>query len=201
MIKRQLYLTLLVSSVMPGIYAEASKTVVPASTTTTSAAKPLNIRYVNTLETMQGTKKGSEISVRLEKKRKDLGDGIQQKEKEITKLMQEFESKKSTLSASAREKEESKIVKLRRDYESTVQASEDELKLAMQRATEELSKEIEEAVVAMAQREGYDIVMDTYTGRTIYAAPKVVVTGDLVKVMDTKYAASGSKSTSSKVTA
>ncbi len=203
MIKKQLPVLALSVLGASAIYAEPAKPTTPnATVSVTKKNHPeLNIRYVNTLETMQHTKKGAEISGRLEKKRTELATSIQNKEKDITKCMQEFESKKTTLSTAAREKEESKIVKMRRDYESTVQGSEDELKLAMQRATEDLSKEIEETVSDLAKREGYDIVMDIYTGRTVYAAPNVIVTGDLVKAMDKKYETKLASNKSAKVTA
>ncbi len=76
---------------------------------------------------------------------------------------------------------------MRRDFESTVKSSEEELKLAMQQATEELSINVEKAIVEIAQAEGYDIVADVYTGRTIYASPKAMITQDLISTMDKKY--------------
>jgi|SRR5579885_2038061 len=147
----------------------------------------LEVRYVNTMEAMQTCKKGIEVSGQLEQKRKEFSDEIKQKEQKVTQAMSEFKSKESTMSQSARNAEEAKIVKMRGELETIVKSREAELKLAMQQATEELALDVEKAIGEIAMSEGYDIVADVYTGRTIYASKKAMITEDLISKMDNKH--------------
>lgn len=175
------------------------KTVTPASVKTEAKT---DVAYVNAMEAMQVSEKGIQKMTAIEKQRKELGDVIEKKETLIKQKISDYKSKESTLSTAAREKEESTLVKMRREYESLAQSSEDELKLAMQRATEDLSKEIEEAAGVVAKEGGYKVVVDVYTGRTIWADDSVIKTADLVKVMDKKHkAVSGKQAAPTKVTA
>lgn len=177
----------------------AVKTVTQASVKTEAKT---DVAYVNAMEAMQVSEKGIQKMTAIEKKRKELGDVIEKKETQIKQKISDYKSKESTLSTAAREKEESTLVKMRREYESLAQSSEDELKLSMQRATEELSKEIEEAAGVVAKEGGYKVVVDVYTGRTIWADDSVIKTADLVKVMDKKHKAiSGKPAAPAKVTA
>jgi Skp family chaperone for outer membrane proteins len=156
----------------------------------------LTMRCMNFMETVQNYKKGAELSEGIEKKRQKLAENIKQEEQKLTQTMTEFKTKEATMSTSARNNLESQIVKMRRDYESLVKSSEDELKLAMNQATEELSADVEKTVAEIAKAKGYDLVVDTYSGRVVFASDKAMITNDLVKAMDKKYeVASNKKST------
>lgn len=156
----------------------------------------LTMRCMNFMETVQNYKKGVEISDEIEKKRQKLAENIKKEEQKVAQAMTEYKSKESTMSTAARNTEESKIVKMRRDYEALVKSSEDDLKLAMSQATEELSADVEKTVAEIAKSKGYDIVVDTYSGRVVYASDKAMITSDLVKAMDTKYELASKKGAS-----
>jgi len=147
----------------------------------------LETRYVNTMEAMQKSKMGAEVSAKIEKKRTDLAAEIKGKEEALQLAMTEFQSKGSMLSKSARNEEEAKLMKMRRELEGFGKSCEDELKLAMQQETEALSQQVEKDVTKIAVTDGYDVVVDVYTGRTIYASNKAMITTDLVKEMDASY--------------
>lgn len=145
--------------------------------------------FVNTMEAMQTCKKGIEVSAQLEQKRKEFSEEIRQKEQKVTQAMSEYKSKESTMSQSARNAEEAKIVKMRGELETIVKSREAELKLAMQQATEELALDVEKAIGEIALKEGYDVVTDVYTGRTIFASKSAMITDDLISTMDSKHPA------------
>jgi|SRR5579871_3497365 len=155
---------------------------------TTKAPKEVKIvGYVNVPEAMQNSKKGAEIAKSLDVKRQGLTEAIKKEEAKITQAMNDVKTKESSMSPAARSAEEAKVVKMRRDYESLVKASEDELKIAMQQASEELTTEVEKTAIEIAKSKGYDIIVDVYSGRTVYAANDALNTADLIHAMDHKY--------------
>lgn len=144
----------------------------------------LKVRYINTMEAMQKSEAGKKASEKIEKRRLKLTNDIKAKETELKKSIEEYESKQTMLSKDAREKTETRIMNLKRDYENAAKAAEEDLKIAMQRATEELSIEVEKQVAKIAQESNLDVVADLYTGRTVYASKKAMITDDLIREMD-----------------
>lgn len=164
-------------------------TAVAVKGVTIDATSDLTVRYVNTMEAMQVSKRGQEVQKELEAKRDELMKKVKKEEDKIKNVLAEFKSKESTLNKNARNEEEAKIVKMQREYETLVKGCEDDLKVAMQQVTEELSAQVEKTVADMAKANGYDVVADTFTGRTVYVSEKAMVTADLVKSMDKKHVA------------
>lgn len=203
MIRLRATFALSLSLLSSAVYAAETAKPAAAKAPSTSATKTtvvnkdeqiVKVGCVNTLEAMQASKEGQEEAKRIEKYRQDLATTIQDKEKKLNHAVNDFKAKQTTLSVAAREKEESKILEMRRDLESTVQSSEDQLKLAMQRATEKLSQNIEAAVAQIAQAQGLDLVTDIYTGRPLHASDKMLLTNDLIHVMDANHAKGQPKS-------
>lgn len=151
-----------------------------------SGRTDLKMKYIDSLDAMQKSDEGKEVSKELEKKRQQLGQEIQAQEKVYAQAANDYKTKSTTMNDLARAKAEREMHKLEDDYKTKVQESEYELKLAMQKATEELLKEVEEAAQIIAQRENLDVVIDARSGQPIYVADKVMVTGDLVKEMNKK---------------
>ncbi len=168
---------------------------------TTKAPKGAKVGYVNVPEAMQNSKKGAEIAKTLDVKRQGLTEAIKKEEAKITQAMNDSKNSQSTMSPAARNAEEAKVVKMRRDYESLVKASEDDLKIAMQQASEELTAEVEKTAIEIAKNNGYDIIVDVYSGRTVYAATDALNTADLIHAMDRKYEVAHKKTNAPAATA
>ncbi len=145
----------------------------------------LTIRFVDSFDAMRACHAGKEAQKSLEKTRGVLTKDIQKEEQKIALSVKEFQSKSTTISDMAREKEEKVLRKMEVDYKSKVQESEYEMKLAMQKSTEELTQDLEEAVKVVAERDKLDAVVDTMTGRVLYASNKVNVTNNIISQMDT----------------
>jgi Skp family chaperone for outer membrane proteins len=190
--------------------AQAAKTTTTksASTTTTTAKKDdlkkdlntnirvgdiidhgsirtdLKTRYVNTMQAMQESDAGKEVSAKIEKERNQLNDKVQKRVKDLQTAETEFNNKKSTLNASARTEQDSQVEKMRRELTAFAKDCEDQLKLTMAKVSEELTQVVEESVAKIAQAEGFDVVADIYTGRTIWVSEKAMITDDLVSEMN-----------------
>ncbi|HEV2601053.1 MAG TPA: OmpH family outer membrane protein [Candidatus Babeliales bacterium] len=153
----------------------------------------LKVRYVNTMDAMQMSARGKEVQKELEVKRDELTNKVKNEESRIQQAVAMFKSKESTLNKNARNEEEAKIVKMQREYEMLLKTCEDDLKLAMQQATEALSVELEKTITTLAQNNKYDVVQDVYTGRTVYASERAMITNDLIQSMDKQFVASNKK--------
>jgi len=146
----------------------------------------LTIRFVESFDTMRQCDSGIECGKILQEKQKQLSEAIQKDEKEITEAMTTFQAKAPTLSAEAREREEKKLRKMKTEYDTKLQESEYEMKLAMQKVTEDLAAEMEKTVAEYAKREKIDAVVDTGTGRVLYASQSLKITDAVVKEMNSK---------------
>lgn len=163
----------------------------------------LNIRYIDVFGAMRDSKEGKEASEKLDLKRDELGKGIEVVRAKYEAVVTEFKTKAATMNDQARAKKEQEIVKLKRDYESGLQGAEEEMKLVMQQVTEALAKEVEQAVIDLAKKEGLDAVVDKVTGRVIYASNKADYTTKVVQSMDKHYSvklANNEKSAASTIT-
>jgi Skp family chaperone for outer membrane proteins len=151
----------------------------------------IKIRVINSSEAMQVSEFGKQEAQKIEALGKELKETIDKKEQQLMQTMNDLKTKLTAMTpeaaAALRDKEEGKIQSMRRDLESTGQASDDQYKRAVQRATEKLSKEIEQAVTKIAQEQNIDLVFDLYTGRPVYASNDILVTEDIIKVMDSNF--------------
>lgn len=147
----------------------------------------LNVAYMDVFGAMRECKEGMLEAEKLEQKRKDLARGIETESKKLETAMAKFKTEASTLNDSARAKKEQELVKMKREVENLVQGSEEEMKLVMQQVTEALAKEVEQAVVAIAQKDKLDAVIDKVTGRVIYSTDKADYTSKVVQSMNKNY--------------
>jgi Skp family chaperone for outer membrane proteins len=149
--------------------------------------KNVTIGYVDSAVAMRSSKEGQKLSKELEDKREQLSAQLKKEESVLIKDMESFKARSTTMSELERDAEQKRLIKAERDLKSKVEEAELELKMAMQRTMEALGKEIEAAVREIAVAQNLDVVIDTRTGQTLYAANKAVYTDVLVKEMDKNY--------------
>jgi Skp family chaperone for outer membrane proteins len=179
--KMSLVLLVAGCGIMAGAFAETP------SISQLASKSNLNIRFIDSLEVMRMSKGGQEAQKELETRRDQLAKEIQSDEQKFNQAATEFKSKAPALSETARDKEEKRLVKMKRDFETKVQESEEEIKMAMQRVTERLARDVEEAVTSVAKEDGLDAVVDTMTGRVIYVANGINITGKITSKVNVKH--------------
>lgn len=163
----------------------------------------LNIRFIDSFEVMRLSKGGQDAQKELEKQRNELAGDLQKDDKKLKDAITDLQAKAAELQTKVKsgildqaavDKEQQKLVKMERDLktkETELQAKAQEyeqtIKLSMQRMTEKLARDVEEAVAACAKERSYDAVADTMTGRVIYVADKVNITGDIITKVNVKH--------------
>lgn len=151
------------------------------------STKAVNVGYVDSAVAMRSSKEGAKLSKELEDKREQLSNELKKEEAVLVKDMESFKTRSMTMTETERDMEQKRLIKAERDLKSKVEEAELELKMAMQRTMEALGKEIEAAVKDVAVAQNLDVIIDTRTGQTLYAANKAVYTDVLVKEMDKNY--------------
>jgi Skp family chaperone for outer membrane proteins len=164
-----------------------SKVAAPMDSKDLAARSDLKVRYFDFFASMRECQEGVQEAEKLEAKRKELADGLLAETKKFEQAATKYQAEASTLNDSARAKKEQELAKMDRDRKSSLQSCEEEMKLVMQAITESLAKEIEEAVVQLAQEEGLDAVVDKQTGRVIYTSPKADFTYKVVNKVNKNY--------------
>jgi outer membrane protein len=144
----------------------------------------LNIRFVESFSIMRECERGAECAKILDAKREQLTKELAKAEQAYTQKLSEFQAKAATLSVAAREKEEKELRRMEIDLKAKAQESDYEMKLAMQKITEELAQNMEAVIVAYAQKNNLDAVVDTITGKVLYVKPALNISKAMVKEMN-----------------
>lgn len=162
------------------------------------STKNVNVGYVDSAIAMRSSKEGQKLSKELEDKREQLSNDLKKEEATLIKEMESFKTRSTTMTETERDIEQKRLIKAERELKSKVEEAELELKVAMQRTMEALGKEIEAAVKDVAVAQNLDVIIDTRTGQTLYAANKAVYTDVLVKEMDKNYSVKLAKNNTTK---
>lgn len=145
------------------------------------------IKYVNSMDVMQQSKKGREVAKELDEKRVAWGAEIEQKGKALEDAVRKFSDQQVAMSETGRELIEKKLAREQRDLKLLIEEREQELKLAMNKATESLFRELESIVAELAKQEHLNAVIDSASGRVLYVNNSVDYSDKMVVVWDTKY--------------
>lgn len=182
--KKFLSIALLLS--FPAIYAaEPNKAVVEAPKTET--AEHLVIRYANSMEIMGESEQGKEFQREVMTTKEELTAKAKKEEEQFKTAINDYENKKSTLSKSAQASEEAKIEAKQRSFESNLKTYERELNLKGQEAGEQLTTSIKSVATEIAEKNGYDAILDIGTGQPIYMSEKALITDEIINGMNKTY--------------
>ncbi len=119
------------------------------------------------------------------------------RDQELVALQQQYRTLEESLSKNSlmmsleqRNNKERELRTLQRDIERTQEAFRDDLNLRRNEEFGKLQREIYEAIIKLAEREGYDLILSE---GVIYASDKVDLSDQLIKQLEQQY--SQSKST------
>ena len=125
-----------------------------------AGSKGSKIGFVKIMEVLESYGGYKDAKQRLEKAMKAKKKELLELEKELMDLQQEYEKKKGILSAKAREEKEYIIRKKLEDYQNIQLQANRELAVKEQQMTEVLLDELREHIASVAEKEGFDLVLD-----------------------------------------
>jgi outer membrane protein len=178
--KNTLLLVAIGAGITSGITAESAKNI-------KDLPKGADIRFVESFTAMRETKSGGIEGKKLEDMQNEKRKKLEGKKQKFDEEVKAHMAKADTMNDDARKKAEDKLRADQAALEKEAQEDEYELRLAMQNTTETLAKEMEEAVIEIAQKDGCDAVVDAMTGRVVYVKDSLNITKQVVKEMDKRH--------------
>ena len=160
-----------------------------AEVSTANLGKDVKTGYYNSAVAISESKAGKEAYKQVEEKRLEFATNFKKSEEEYTNKVKDLQAKSSMLSVAAREKAEAEVLKMKREIENKAKEYEEELKLTVNQTQQRLLRELNDSVYEVGRKEGYDVMVDTMSGRVHIINPdKVNSTTSVVGIMDEKYA-------------
>lgn len=150
--------------------------------------------YVSSMAVINESKVGQKIRKELDEKFKASGMELQKREQEITKALTDYKARESTLSDSKKETEQAALMKMRRDFEALAQEKDEELKRLQQKYNDQLTKEALQVAAELGKAKGLDAVIDTDSGKVLYAASNVDYSAEFTSLMNKRFEAENTKS-------
>ncbi len=145
-------------------------------------AKELRIGVVDLQEVVRSSEAGKEALAKLQKKFDTLRQQLQAKEEELRKFKEELERKAPLLSIEARQEKERQYQKMLREYQAQREDAQYEMRQAEQKALQPILKDLEQVVKQMAEKEGYDIILEKKMPGIYWVSPSIDLTDHVVEL-------------------
>jgi outer membrane protein len=149
----------------------------------------VKIGVINAQQVIMNTKKGKEVTARLEK----LGQGKQKKvesmRREIKKLEKDLVS--PALNTQTRESKTLNLQRKRTDLKRYIEDAQKEMQLKSQKELNELRKDIMPVIEKIGKEKGFTLILDLSTAGIAYFDRTVDVTKDVIAAYDKKYQSTG----------
>ena len=149
-----------------------------------SGDAPQDIVVIDSMQIMQMTQRGREISAKVDKCREDAEKELIEQQQEFMMAQKQFEEKRVAMSEQAIREEERRLARLERELKNRAQDMQSEFQEKVQMAMTELSRDLREIVSELAQEHGWKRVDDLTSGQVIYIADSENVTDEVIHGWD-----------------
>ena len=158
------------------LYAAGLGLALAASASVQAADK---IAVVNIASIFQQLPQRAAVAQQLEGEFKGRAADLQAQEKDLQTKMQRLQRDGSTMKASDRSRMEKDLMAQRDDFNAKAQAFEQDNRRRQGEERNKILSRIQDAVKAVASKQGYDIVIDT--NAVAYAGASQDITADVLK--------------------
>ncbi|XBS68976.1 molecular chaperone Skp [Acerihabitans sp. KWT182] len=158
------------------LYAAGLGLALAASASVQAADK---IAVVNIASIFQQLPQRATVAAQLENEFKGRAADLQAQEKDLQTKMQRLQRDGSTMKASDRNRMEKDLMAQREDFSAKAQAFEQDNRRRQAEERNKILSRIQDAVKAVASKQGYDIVIDT--NAVAYAGASQDITADVLK--------------------
>ncbi|MEX0671847.1 MAG: OmpH family outer membrane protein [Candidatus Babeliales bacterium] len=147
----------------------------------------LAIKVISGQEVLSQLEEGKDVEKILMEKRQKFETDIQSLEAEMKKIVDGMEAKRKIAKPEALEADQEKLLKMRRDHQNKGKEAEEELKRSFQKELGKLNQKIQAAVIKVAEKNNWDMVVLKETGEVVYASSKVNASDDIVTMMNREF--------------
>ncbi len=145
-------------------------------------AKELKIGVVDLQKVVRQSEAGKEALAKLQKKFETLRQQLQAKEQELKKFKDDLEKKAPLLSPEARQEKERQYQKMLREFQAQREDAQYEMRQAEQKALQPILKDLEQVVKQMAEKEGYDLILEKKMPGVYWTSPAIDLTDHIVEL-------------------
>ena len=158
------------------LYAAGLGLALAASASVQAADK---IAVVNVASIFQQLPQRATVAAQLENEFKGRAADLQAQEKDLQTKMQRLQRDGSTMKASDRNRLEKEVMTQREDFSTKAQAFEQDNRRRQGEERNKILSRIQDAVKAVATKQGYDVVIDS--NAVAYAGASHDITADVLK--------------------
>ncbi len=143
-------------------------------------AQGLKVAVIDMQSVVRQSQAGQQALVKLRQKFDVLNKKLKAQEEKIKQFKQELEKKAPLLSAEARQEQERQYQKMVREYQAQREDAQFEMRQAEQEALKPILKDLQHIVQNMAQKEGYDLILEKKMPGIYWASPKIDITNHVI---------------------
>jgi len=145
----------------------------------------VKIGVINPSVIMEKTKKGAEISKRLEDFQNDKNQKMQALQEEIKKLQRDIQS--PALNNDTRDKKTIELQTKQTDIKRFYEDAQSDFQRETQKELSELEKELLPLIETLGKTKGFSIIFDITRPGIVYFDEAIDITEEIVKAFDAKY--------------
>jgi len=149
----------------------------------------VKIGVINAQQVIMNTKKGKEVTSRLEK----LGQGKQKKVESMRSVIKKLETELASpaLNTQTRESKSIQLQRKKTDLKRYIEDAQKEMQLKSQKELNILRKDIMPVIEKIGKEKGFTIILDLSTAGIAYFDKTVDITKEVISSYDQKYKSSG----------
>ncbi len=151
------------------------------------ASAEVKVGVIDLQTVVRKSEAGQEALKQLQTKFEKLRKELQAKEEELRKFKEELEKKAPLLSPEARQEKEREYQKMLREYQAQREDAQFEMKQAEEKALKPIMKDLEKIVKEMAQKEGYDLILEKRMPGVYWTSERIEITDHVVELYNNYY--------------
>ncbi|RUM88742.1 MAG: hypothetical protein DSZ24_02855 [Thermodesulfatator sp.] len=156
-------------------------------------AAELKIAVIDLQKVVRSSKAGQEAMKKLRARFEKWKAKLEAKQKEIQAFQEEMQKKAPLLSEEARAEKQREYQKMVREYRAMQEDAQFEMKEAEKKALQPIFKDLEKVLKELAQKEGYDLILEKNMPGVYWASPKIDISEHVVQLYNQYLSSKGAK--------
>ncbi len=153
---------------------------------TPARAEGSKIAFLDIKRCVTETKMGKKYGEEFRAKRDELTAEVKAKEAEVKAFIEDYDRQVALLSDKAKKEKEAQFEEKKKAFQKFYESAQEEMKRSSDKLTEAVLKDIEQIMRGIAEKGGYDIVMNTNGPWILYLNDSSDITEEVMKAYDEK---------------
>jgi len=155
---------------------------------TASAAPTGKTAVVDLQKCISKSKKGERLGSKFRAERDGLKDFLKEREEELKKMMEDFEKQAPVLNEEARQAKRREFEEKKAAFQKEIEAEEQKIRAKGDELTSIVLKDLEIIVREVAEKNGYDMILNKAGVWLLYADDSMDITDEVIRIYDERSA-------------